>query len=369
MSVEISDALASQIVESVKEVCGYDVNFISPDGMILMSTDHERIGTFHEIGRRAAISGQVTEVAPGEQFRGTQPGVNIPLFHEGALICVIGITGLPGDVRRFAWLAVRITQLLLREQEQDNFLRTQQEKREYVVRTLTGSAPGNQSYLEECLRQLHITPEPQMCAVLIRVEARVSLANLSMIDKKISDFIEGAGIRLYRFRYPGEYILLCGASCLPRLRRDLSALSRGCSPLLSAGVGPLVPAEKLDSSFRDAELAVAAARRREGRYAEYGELDLEILLSGIGPERGSRFCGRVIQGLSPEDLHLLDVYFSHDSSLGAAAAALPMHKNTLQYRLNRIRDITGYDPRSFRDAVVLYLALCLSRPEISERPH
>lgn len=51
---EISKKTAQQIVDSVKDVCGHDVNFIQPDGSILASTNPERVGTYHEIGHRAA---------------------------------------------------------------------------------------------------------------------------------------------------------------------------------------------------------------------------------------------------------------------------------------------------------------------------
>ena len=39
-----------------------------------------------------------------------------------------------------------------------------------------------------------------------------------------------------------------------------------------------------------------------------------------------------------------------------------MHKNTLQYKLLKIRDRTGYDPRSLQDsAMFFYIAACFHR--------
>ena len=37
--------LAQQIVASIKDVCGYDINFISTSGVIFASTNPARIGT------------------------------------------------------------------------------------------------------------------------------------------------------------------------------------------------------------------------------------------------------------------------------------------------------------------------------------
>ena len=56
-----------------------------------------------------------------------------------------------------------------------------------------------------------------------------------------------------------------------------------------------------------------------------------------------------------------EIYFEEDRSLAAASMRLNLHKNTLQYRLNRIHRRCGYDPRAFRDAVVLYSALMLQK--------
>ena len=43
-----------------------------------------------------------------------------------------------------------------------------------------------------------------------------------------------------------------------------------------------------------------------------------------------------------------------------AADKLFLHKNTLQYQLDKIWKNTGYNPREFKDASVLYIALKLS---------
>ena len=61
--------------------------------------------------------------------------------------------------------------------------------------------------------------------------------------------------------------------------------------------------------------------------------------------------------LTQKDIQYLEVYFRSNCSLKTAAAELYIHKNTLQYRLDRVRDLSGYDPRLFADAADLMLAL------------
>lgn len=49
----------------------------------------------------------------------------------------------------------------------------------------------------------------------------------------------------------------------------------------------------------------------------------------------------------------LDAYYRHDMPRGAAAAALNVHPRTLDYRLRRVRELTGIDPGSTRGVRIL----------------
>ncbi|MCD0050356.1 PucR family transcriptional regulator, partial [Streptococcus agalactiae] len=50
-------------------------------------------------------------------------------------------------------------------------------------------------------------------------------------------------------------------------------------------------------------------------------------------------------------------YFKHNLSLKECSQELFIHKNTVQYRLNKIYESTQLNPRNFKDATLLYLAL------------
>ena len=78
MAVLIDKKLARQIVFTVNEVCDRHVNFISPEGIILASTDEDRIDTFHEIGKAVADTMESIEVHNDEDFTGTKKGINVP---------------------------------------------------------------------------------------------------------------------------------------------------------------------------------------------------------------------------------------------------------------------------------------------------
>ena len=58
-----------------------------------------------------------------------------------------------------------------------------------------------------------------------------------------------------------------------------------------------------------------------------------------------------------EAMTLLQTYFEHNRSIEKTAQTLFVHKNTVQYKLNKIIEKTGYNPRQIKDAVLLYLGI------------
>lgn len=58
-------------------------------------------------------------------------------------------------------------------------------------------------------------------------------------------------------------------------------------------------------------------------------------------------------------LRTLAAWFLHNVQPTATAKALYIHRNTLEYRLNRIAELTGLNLGSFDDRLLLYISLHL----------
>jgi len=56
-------------------------------------------------------------------------------------------------------------------------------------------------------------------------------------------------------------------------------------------------------------------------------------------------------------LETMKGFFDNNLSVTQTAKALFIHRNTLLYRLERIKKIIGLDPKKFDDAVLLRIAL------------
>ncbi len=103
--VSLDTQFANQIIEKVKKYTDYNINIMNERGIIVASRTRARIGTFHEIALRI-IQGDQDEiiVEENETYAGTKEGVNTAFYYKNNKIGVIGITGKPAEVRPIAMM-------------------------------------------------------------------------------------------------------------------------------------------------------------------------------------------------------------------------------------------------------------------------
>lgn len=359
MPASISFSLAQQIVYTVKEVCGYNVNFIDCSGIIFASTDEKRIGTFHEVGKEAAATHRTIEVDEDNCFRGTQRGINLPVCHNQEVIAVIGISGPPDEVGKYALLAERITRLLIREKELYAFSRTEEEMKSYLIQAFIEGKTVSQQYLTDICNRWKIDLTSPKRLIILRLEPEPGPSGSVSAELEISGILKAAEVSLYAYRYPNEYLAVAEAATFERNAPVLKSFAENQCGLIKIAVGKPAMLSGLADSYESALTAIKSISGSRENYILFDSLTLEILLCAMDPDAGQEYLKKTIPGLTEEELALMDVYFGEDMSLNRTCQKLFLHKNTLQYRLDRIYKKTGYNPRKFKDAVLLYLALLI----------
>ncbi|MDX3637891.1 helix-turn-helix domain-containing protein [Streptomyces sp. MB09-02B] len=141
------------------------------------------------------------------------------------------------------------------------------------------------------------------------------------------------------------------------LVRDVAqALGRPCAVGTSTAPLPEL-SDALDRARRisdTAPLRDASARQRPHTLAD---LFVELAVADVP------FVDTWLRALSdrlaagPDLLVTLDTYYRHDMHRGATATALNVHTRTLDYRLRRVRELTGMDPGSTRGVRALSAAV------------
>lgn len=140
---------------------------------------------------------------------------------------------------------------------------------------------------------------------------------------------------------------------------------------ISAGIGCGYPGiEGLRKSYLEAREALSVGIRFRGKenvYCYAGQT-LERILDSIPKEKvleiRQEYPGICSEsGLSDEMKETVRVFFQNDLNLTAASRQLFIHRNTLNYRLDKIRRETGLDLRSFHDAVIFRILSGLPEKE------
>ena len=129
---------------------------------------------------------------------------------------------------------------------------------------------------------------------------------------------------------------------------------------IRAGIGRTADGvTELHRSCREAMSAISLGNRFHSRERVflYSDQALERIMDSIPAERKKEirkeyFGQGAARWLSEDILETVRVFFRNDLNLTAASKQLFIHRNTLNYRLDKIRKETGLDLRSFQDAVI-----------------
>ena len=123
-------------------------------------------------------------------------------------------------------------------------------------------------------------------------------------------------------------------------------------------------AASLSESLKEARIAIDTGIRHRipGFVYAYEQLTLERLTDLIPKERAQAFregliptqAGKVLNG---ETLETIRAFFQNDLNVSTTARQLFIHRNTLLYRIEKIRKATGLDLRKFDDAVIFRLLM------------
>jgi hypothetical protein len=141
--------------------------------------------------------------------------------------------------------------------------------------------------------------------------------------------------------------------------REVPWRELGLDPRAAIAQGRRTRRAELLEAFDELRVVVDVAVRN-GRAGEVEPDDhVAELLLRRSPRLATRLRSRVYDQLAAHDPELtrtLDALIEHDFDRGATATALPVHRNTLTNRLNRIRAVTGLDVDSSDGRGLLWLA-------------
>jgi carbohydrate diacid regulator len=358
--MELTASLGEKIINETKKLINENIIIVNKDAIIIASTDSTRIGHFHEGALRTIERNEMTILSEEHMniMRGIRPGINLPITMNDEVIGVIGITGDPIEVKPFASLMQKMTELLIREsvyiQETEWHARAQESFfLEWVQMDEIPENFKNRTHLHG----FDLSP-PFRCTI-IRIESNVIPA------KKLNDILH-----ILRLKMSGQAILWGDKrlllvteeskyASLAYLQQQLESFQNYISITfdlqLSIGIGIGSVNYRLKESYQTALKALSIGEKNA--ITIYENLLLEICLDEIPLEKRIEFTNKLLAQLGKESnlLETLKVYLANDLHVKKTANELHIHINTLHYRLNRLEELTQLNPRSSYSITLFYL--------------
>lgn len=382
--MELSVALAREIVGELSAVTALNINIMDDTGHIIASGDPARIGSYHEGADRIIKQGlEELIITEGTPLTGTRPGLNYPIIIQGRSVGVLGITGRYGDIVDSARIIKRMTELYLQNAhatEQKQFGVSVRNR--YIDEWVNGDVKSITGEFVDRGRALgfDITlPRRFMdCSVYSPKNdtGMDTMRGMERAEESIAQYITGLDRNNLYFKSGASLVLSVTETSdqgLRRIAEQLSALTAVLAGLrlavgIDAGEEPFYAARTALHRARVANHACMRTHRWDLRF--YNDLRMELIVEGMPDADKIEFVQRLFAGYTNREIVdaviLLENYYETEGSVSGTAERLYIHKNTLQYRIKKIFERTGYDPRSIRHSSLFYNAIFFYR-DLSER--
>lgn len=390
------EKIAQKIASSTAELINIDLIITDEKGIIIGASDPSRKGSLHEPSLEAIQTGKISIQRENEvtHLTGVKPGVTLPIELTGKRIGTIALTGSPARVTQFGLLVKKHTELILSEKLFSEVFFIRSRAIQTLMEQIASFNPerDDESSLYVSARGLGF--ELQIPRIAVAAELLYSRPADKVTDVGTAPYTQMDVLMAIRtaFNRPQDistmmdsdrYEILRAANSLLNEKEVVERTRKECEVLqgllqekglhIVIGIGSLAQnLSRLPASHRDAWKAVTIGKniyQKPGIYS-IGDMMLEDLLTTASRDVAERYRNSHLAPLrkasdSQELIHTFRVWCEHRFSPSAAAQALNIHKNTLNYRINKIESICGLDSQNFKEIFSLYTAIIIH--ELSDR--
>ena len=375
--------MAQNIAKSTSEVIGFGVLVTDEKGVIIGCNEEKRIGEFHPPSIRVMQENRpmATSTVDAENYLNVLPGYTLPIQLFDNVLGSVSIAGLPEEVARYGLLVQKQAEIMLREQAflESNILRERALRD--LVENVASYDPrnGNEEFIMMQAKELGFNLSRCKAAIVMEMrkwsnEAAESAFQRMLRETKTS-FSNPRNVICPQENYRVTILLSPSAEKDPgkiyeaaeTLSKDFLDSIKGKGIYADVSIGfPASDLQGLTRSLISARNSLRLAKQlgvngmiRSEKFT--GELLLDSLPAGAK----ENYVSMTLKGLdSRNDYEEMKETFlawcESPFASGNVADKLSMHRNSLQYRLKKIRSLTGKDPWNFKDAFELWAAFMIS---------
>lgn len=386
--MRLSPKLAQKIIEEIKMIEPYVINIMDSDGVIIASSNFERIGELHYGAKKVLETDDYYIMGEEEanKYLRVLPGISLPIHFRDNIVGVIGIGDGTESAVKFGFLLRKTVELLIEQEfvkEEDKL--KEQEYDNIMNRFLSEQYEGNKEYFEQRTREHGIDINEAYLIVTVwhnplelekGIDYHDMRRNVARQQNLFSAKLPYQGMNIvfehnymvFMIPYKGDEE---GKSDFRDrfLERVVPLLNQVIGEQYYIGVDNITESMKTIHQVFDREMKavkIATILKKDSRVVSVMDVyDDYMLLSIPSQDRKQhyeRIFGKLLQEKDSQReqwLSTLEAFFKNDMSLIKTAAELFIHRNSLIFRLNRIHYLTGFHPQNFDGATKLSIALKL----------
>ena len=383
----LTTKIVQPFIATLEEALHYKVTITDTNGYIVGSSDPARLNQFHPSAFEILCERQPIEswdIATDSYVNvpeGVQLGYGERVIYDGECIGLIGLVGAPEEIKQSIKTAQLVLQLMLdRKKASDELKLISKDKKAFLLRLLQGQY-GSPEWIKERADtyKIDLSRLRYVLTVQINLEKfdEKSPLELSQIKETMhrairSIFFEQEDL-LYEYD-TGETVLLTAgkhSDASQRRRQIEKAAARLYAELREqCKVSALIGVSEECGDYTGIPLALRQGRMAaeigaktengEGLYF-YSQMRLGRIVASFSPEirpiLQRDILSKLLENHADSLLETLFTYFEMNGNVSQTAEKLFIHRNTLQYRFRKIKEITGFDIYHIDDLVQLRLAV------------
>ncbi|HJB86328.1 MAG TPA: helix-turn-helix domain-containing protein [Candidatus Dorea faecigallinarum] len=368
-------AFAEKFITKLTAYTSYNINIMNQKGIIIASRNPERVGDFHEIAfDMISEHKDVIEVSEQEEFLGVQPGINLAVVCEGEWLGVVGTTGKPGEVRPIAMVIKMALETMLEyEKQKEQMLKRQNLKEQFMNLLLYDEHPDQvrlKSMAEQLGYQEQIPRISILCVPVKEINRDDAQEKMTVLIKEslrhtpqdISFCTHDKRLLIFKTLQMNERILADYKYCIEEYLEELSKRAGRCFRFYAGSVQDQFIYYR--SAYQHCTWLESREWSEEQLLYFYDHVDAYIknLIPTLELHKiFSAFSKRLPGGFIENYLEIMNVLKENDYNLEISSKKLFVHKNTLVFRLDKIRSLLNMNPiretkdREFMEYLLYYL--------------
>lgn len=372
--MDLDKRFSEMFIEKIKRRTDYHFIIINQEGFIIAATEKERVGVFHEASYVMMRNGiDMIVVRPEElnNYLGAKPGIDVPIIIEGETIGALGITGIAEEVRPIVTVVKMTIESMLEYEILKEKTNKKNSEREAFFSLLLSERMGKSDQLINMAHRLGYSPDVMRVAIVFIIEgANSTTVSQIMESEKFTnqDFAflnkESEVVVFHRLKEKPEQLLSTYRQSVKEFLEPI------CREFSRYKIGYKYYIGSMQNNLNNYFFAYAhcgwlsdndfAGEFFYNHIEDYVKDQIPILeLSGIYQAVLSLFENDMVENYAG----IVSVLERNNYNLVSSSKELFLHKNTLIFRLNKIRDfmdlnpIQNADDRAFMDYLSFYIGV------------